>query len=72
MVAEFRKTDKDTAVVLMGYLNPLEAMGYPEFVEQASAAGVDGVLVVDMPPEEARSVDSMFEEAGLDFIITKI
>jgi tryptophan synthase alpha chain len=68
MVAEFRKTDKDTAVVLMGYLNPLEAMGYPEFVEQASAAGVDGVLVVDMPPEEARSVDSMFEEAGLDFI----
>jgi len=68
MVSEFRKTDKDTAVVLMGYLNPLEAMGYPEFVEQASAAGVDGVLVVDMPPEEARSVDSMFEEAGLDFI----
>ncbi|MEC8444030.1 MAG: tryptophan synthase subunit alpha [Pseudomonadota bacterium] len=68
MVAEFRQTNQHTAVVLMGYLNPIEAMGYPTFVELASEAGVDGVLVVDMPPEEAQGVDSMFEQAGLDFI----
>jgi tryptophan synthase alpha chain len=68
MVAEFRQTDTTTPIVLMGYLNPVEAMGYPTFVELASKAGVDGVLVVDMPPEEARDVDAMFEQAGLDFI----
>jgi len=68
MVAEFRQKDKETPVVLMGYLNPVEAMGYPVFVELAKEAGVDGVLVVDLPPEEAQDVDDMFQQAGLDFI----
>lgn len=53
MVAEFRKKDQDTPVVLMGYANPIEAMGYGNFVEAASHSGVDGILVVDYPPEES-------------------
>ena len=52
-VREFRLEDGDTPVVLMGYLNPIEVMGYPEFAEAAAAAGVDGVLTVDCPPEES-------------------
>lgn len=53
MVAEFRKKNADTPVVLMGYANPIEAMGVASFADRASAAGVDGVLVVDYPPEES-------------------
>src|SRR5690606_32514149 len=53
MVAQFRKTNQNTPVVLMGYANPVEAMGYRNFVEGASNAGVDGVLIVDYPPEES-------------------
>jgi tryptophan synthase alpha chain len=53
LVREFRKTDRDTPVVLMGYLNPFEAMGYGTFAALAAQAGVDGVLTVDMPPEES-------------------
>ena len=68
MVAEFRQKDADTAVVLMGYLNPVEAMGYQAFVDASVAAGVDGVLMVDLPPEEAHDVDAIFKEAGLDMI----
>jgi len=69
MVAEFRQQDPATPVVLMGYLNPIEAMGYPEFAAAAQAAGVDGVLTVDLPPEEAaeflqeirpRDIDPIF------------
>ena len=56
MVAEFRRGDTDTPVVLMGYLNPIECMGYPEFVQNASNVGVDGVLIVDMPPEESGTL----------------
>jgi len=52
MVAEFRTADNETPVLLMGYLNPVEVMGYAEFARQASEAGVDGVLLVDLPPEE--------------------
>ena len=52
MVAEFRKSDSATPVVLMGYANPIEAMGSQRFLEAAKAAGVDGVIVVDYPPEE--------------------
>ena len=51
LVAEFRKTDSITPVVLMGYTNPIERMGYSAFVENASRAGVDGVLTVDLPPD---------------------
>lgn len=52
MVAEFRRTDAATPVVLMGYLNPVEVMGYEAFASAAASAGVDGVLTVDCPPEE--------------------
>jgi tryptophan synthase alpha chain len=54
MVREFRQRDNDTPVVLMGYLNPVEVMGYSEFARAAGDAGVDGVLTVDLPPEEAE------------------
>jgi tryptophan synthase alpha chain len=66
MVARFRERDADTPVVLMGYLNPVEAMGYAAFAEAAAAAGVDGVLTVDMPPEEAGELIAAFAERGLD------
>jgi tryptophan synthase, alpha subunit len=52
-VAEFRQKNSGTPVVLMGYANPIEAMGVASFADRASAAGVDGVLVVDYPPEES-------------------
>src|SRR3546814_4111407 len=52
MVTEFRRQDTATPVVLMGYANPIERMGQMAFVEAARKAGVDGVLVVDYPPEE--------------------
>ena len=53
MVREFRQGDEQTPIVLMGYANPIERMGQAEFVSRAAKAGVDGVLVVDYPPEEA-------------------
>jgi tryptophan synthase alpha chain len=55
IVRQFRDSNQTTPVVLMGYLNPLEVMGYEAFAEAASAAGVDGVLTVDIPPEEAET-----------------
>jgi tryptophan synthase alpha chain len=69
MVREFRGTDSGTPVVLMGYLNPIEVMGYAEFAAAAGEAGVDGVLTVDIPPEEggeflgalrAREIDPIY------------
>lgn len=66
MVAEFRQTDKDTPVVVMGYLNPIEVMGYSEFAVKAAQAGVDGVLTVDIPPEEADDYIKCFKNKGLD------
>ena len=68
MVAEFRQRDSETPVVLMGYLNPIERMGYDVFTRQAQASGVDGVLVVDMPPEEAGDNAALFAEHGLQSI----
>jgi tryptophan synthase alpha chain len=54
-VAEFRQKDAKTPVVLMGYANPIERMGHAAFVKAAAAAGVDGVLIVDYPPEESEA-----------------
>ena len=54
MVAEFRKTDTETPVILMGYANPVESIGYQKFSARAKECGVDGVLVVDYPPEECE------------------
>ncbi|WP_339750465.1 tryptophan synthase subunit alpha [uncultured Marinobacter sp.] len=68
MVKEFRKTNDSTPVVLMGYLNPMEAMGYETFADAAKDAGVDGILTVDLPPEEAGEVAPLFTEHNLDAI----
>lgn len=68
MVAEFRQTDSNTPVVLMGYLNPIEVMGYESFAKQAAKVGVDGVLVVDLPPEEAEEHLATFKDNALDLI----
>jgi len=54
MVKSFRQKDNETPVILMGYLNPIEVMGYVKFAELAAAAGVDGVITVDIPPEEGK------------------
>jgi tryptophan synthase alpha chain len=67
-VAAFRSTDIETPVVLMGYANPIEAMGAQRFAHAAKEAGVDGVLVVDYPPEEAHESVAMFDASGLDTI----
>jgi tryptophan synthase alpha chain len=66
MVARFRQQDDTTPVVLMGYLNPIECLGYEAFAKAAGNAGVDGTLTVDMPPEEAGVLAPMLENAGVD------
>ena len=66
IVAEFRRTDQATPLVLMGYANPIEAMGRAAFVDAARAAGVDGVLVVDYPPEECDDFAAAMRAAGID------
>ena len=65
LVEAFRATDPVTPIVLMGYLNPVEAMGYRAFVDRAKAVGVDGVLTVDMPPEESSELLEMLDQAGI-------
>jgi tryptophan synthase alpha chain len=66
MVKDFREKDDETPVILMGYLNPVEAMGAAAFAEAAAAAGVDGVLTVDMPPEEAEPLAGLLRAQVLD------
>ncbi len=68
MVMEFRKTDQQTPVVLMGYLNPIEIMGYEEFANAAHRAQVDGVLTVDLPPEEAENCVALLKAREIDQI----
>jgi tryptophan synthase alpha chain len=68
MVRQFRQENDRTPVVLMGYLNPVERMGYEHFAREAAAAGVDGVLTVDLPPEEADEVIGFFKQHQLDCI----
>lgn len=68
MVKEFRREDTTTPVILMGYLNPVEVWGYDDFAQTAAAAGIDGVLVVDMPPEEAGGLSAALRKQGLDTI----
>ena len=68
MVAEFRQKDKETPVILMGYLNPVEVMGYAEFAKSAAKAGVDGILTVDIPPEEASDYVAVMKAEGIDRI----
>ncbi len=66
LVRAFRATDTATPVVLMGYANPIEAMGVAPFAAEAAAAGVDGVLVVDYPPEECEAFAGAMRGAALD------
>ncbi|HIP81191.1 MAG TPA: tryptophan synthase subunit alpha [Leucothrix mucor] len=66
MTAEFRQTNKETPIVLMGYLNPVEAMGYKEFAIAASKAGVDGLLTVDLPPEEGEELVDILKTNNID------
>lgn len=67
-VRAFRQTDDVTPVVLMGYANPIERMGYEVFARAAAEAGVDGTLTVDLPPEEAESLNTVLKAAGIENI----
>jgi tryptophan synthase alpha chain len=66
LVEEFRKADPTTPVVLMGYANPIEAMGVEKFVAGAKKSGVDGVIVVDYPPEECEAFSELAKKNGID------
>ncbi len=68
MVTAFRKTDDETPIVLMGYYNPIFIHGVEDFIANAKAAGVDGLIVVDLPPEEDDELCVPARAAGLDFI----
>lgn len=67
-VKVFREKDQQTPIVLMGYANPIEAMGVEKFVAAARSAGVDGVIVVDYPPEECGPFADLCGKAGIDCI----
>jgi tryptophan synthase alpha chain len=66
LVVDFRKEDKHTPIVLMGYANPIEAMGVEKFVAAAKTADVDGVIVVDYPPEECGELAGLAKKQGID------
>ncbi|WP_006788037.1 tryptophan synthase subunit alpha [Thiorhodospira sibirica] len=66
LVRRFRRDDQDTPVVLMGYLNPIEAIGYETLAKEASEAGVDGLLTVDLPPEESREFLAALRPYAID------
>ncbi len=66
MVSEFRQRDAQTPVVLMGYLNPIEVMGYQAFANAAAQSGVDGVLTVDLPPEEGHDLLAALQAVDVD------
>jgi tryptophan synthase alpha chain len=66
MVREFRHQNSQTPLVLMGYANPIEAMGAEKFMAAARDAGVDGVIVVDYPPEECEQFAALARQAGID------
>ncbi len=67
-VAEFRRANQSLPIVLMGYANPIERMGALQFAQRAQAAGVDGVLVVDYPPEETQEFSQLLRDHGMDLI----
>lgn len=68
MVREFRTTDDTTPIILMGYVNPIEVMGYEKFARVASDAGVDGTILVNLPPEEAGVAGRILEAHHIDTV----
>jgi tryptophan synthase alpha chain len=68
MVRRFRAKDSETPVILMGYLNPIEVMGYDSFAVEARQAGLDGALIVDVPPEEGNALVATLKAQGLDLV----
>lgn len=68
LVSQFRQRNTETPVVLMGYANPIERMGQQAFIQAAAQAGVDGVLVVDYPPEEVADFAQNLQQAHIDLI----
>ena len=66
VITEFRKNDVSTPIVIMGYANPIEVMGYQNFAQAAQAAGLDGVLTVDLPPEEAGELETELSKVDID------
>lgn len=68
IVAEFRRQDAKTPIVMMGYANPIERFGYEAFANACAEAGVDGLITVDLPPEEVDAIDSALQAVGLDNI----
>lgn len=68
IVEEFRTTNDSTPIILMGYLNPIEVMGYQDFAEKAVKAGVDGLIIVDLPPEESAELTTIIRPLDLDHI----
>lgn len=68
LVKKFRMVNNATAIVLMGYSNPIEVYGYQAFSKDANQSGVDGVLIVDMPPEEAHDLKKNLDATGVDLI----
>jgi tryptophan synthase alpha chain len=66
LVSAFRETDTTTPIVLMGYANPIEAMGVENFIGAAKTAGIDGVIVVDYPPEECAEFSALAKKNGID------
>lgn len=68
MAAEFRKSDDTTPIVMMGYYNPIFNRGVDQFLADAKEAGIDGLIVVDLPPEEDEELCIPAQQAGLNFI----
>lgn len=68
MLQQFRSKNDETPVILMGYFNPIYIYGIEDFVRDAKAAGADGLIIVDLPPEEDAELRSSAQKAGLDFI----
>ena len=68
MVREFRKDDAETPIVLMGYYNPIYSRGVSRFLDEAKEAGIDGLIIVDLPPEEDDELCIPAQKAGLNFI----
>ena len=68
LAARFRQTDQDTPLILMGYANPVHKMGYVAFADAAAASGIDGVITVDLPPEEDSELRQALSERGLAVI----